>query len=352
MAFKAQKRLATQDEGGSGTSSATACSSSNVVATQSWVVNVLKRFWDWTRFFATEQLKVAGSINSGRVKTSELETNDLYAHRFILLDDDCRPAVITLKNGILDVDYDFRDVFLYPGDLSPLKYVYRFPDANIMRNFIGLTPYETYLNFIPFESNETDVLEDIECPRLCSADGKEVLAADRPILVKCPRTRRIVDLEVLDESGNHLDTISIPQIDGSPTRILTINMPCFRKIDNPEEKAMFVALPSSTAIDDYSHNNVMPPFLRPDCDCGCHPGRPIRPETLSPDLFDDDPIEEDDLFNDDVDCPSESWVDFNKDDVDQYEPSYEDYATNTYSNVTLMNNNFQQNVKQFLKINT
>jgi hypothetical protein len=63
MAFKTKKRLPAQDTGNETDSTTSSIggnsTSSNVVATQSWVVNALKRFWDWTRFFATEQLKVA-----------------------------------------------------------------------------------------------------------------------------------------------------------------------------------------------------------------------------------------------------------------------------------------------------
>lgn len=355
MAFKTKKRLPAQDTGNETDSTTSSIggnnTSSNVVATQSWVVNALKRFWDWTRFFATEQLKVAGSINSGRVKTCELETNDLYAHRFMLLDDDGRPAVITLKNGILDVDYDFQDVFMYSGELPVFNYVWRFPDSTI-DNFIGLTPYETYVNFIPFTSNENAEMEGKTCPRLCSADGKDELASKFPLLVKCPRTRRIARLEVLDEDGELVKSIEIPETEGSPTRILTINMPCFKRTD--DDSVEYVCLPSSGTIEEFNNNGVIPPFLKPtDCECGCHhPFVPPAPETLSPDIFDDTPIQDQEPLFDDVPDGGNGWMDFDETTKDQYETSYENYATRTYSNVVLKKSDFNLNQKQFLSIVT
>ena len=67
---------------------------SNVVATQSWVFKVLNNFWKWTKFFATESMQVAGGIHAGRVKTCELQTNDIYATKIYLLDREGRPCVL------------------------------------------------------------------------------------------------------------------------------------------------------------------------------------------------------------------------------------------------------------------
>ena len=134
---------------------------------------VLRGFWDWTRFFATKQLRVAGSLDAGRLSCPEIRANDIYATKFTLLDEEGRPAEIFIQDGELKVNYDFHDVFVYPVDgINMLKYVYRYPD--MIDNFTGLTPYETYINFIPYESNETCRLDDKDCPRLCSANGKEI----------------------------------------------------------------------------------------------------------------------------------------------------------------------------------
>jgi hypothetical protein len=98
---------------------------------------------------------------------------------------------------------------------------------------------------------------------------------------------------------------------------------------------------------------VLPPFLRPiDCECGCHhPFRPPIPQTLSPDIFDDNPvIDPDHLFDDDD--SGNGWMDFDASTKDEYEAAYENYATNTYSNVILKNSDFDLNKKQFLRVVT
>lgn len=126
---------------------------SNVVATQSWVWQVIKKVWGWTKFFATESAQVAGGLTAGRIKTNELQTGDIYAQKIVLLDPDGKPAVLHINgSGELKIDYDYQDVFIYPGDLDIRNYVYRYgtKPENMATNFVGLTPYETLLNFIPY----------------------------------------------------------------------------------------------------------------------------------------------------------------------------------------------------------
>ena len=88
----------------------------HVVATQSWVKTMLNKFWDWTKYFATQTLQVAGGLHAGRIKTAELQTNDIYTSRFTLLDPFGRPALVYVdEKGNLRVQYDFQDVFVYSG---------------------------------------------------------------------------------------------------------------------------------------------------------------------------------------------------------------------------------------------
>lgn len=165
---------------------------SNVVATQSWVFWVLKKFWDWTRFFATKTLHVAGGLNAGRVKTGELQAGDIYAKRIMLLDPEGNPAVLHINGeGKFQVDYEYKDAFFYPGvDDTAVKiqsFVYRFgtePEV-IARNFVGLTPFEIMLNFVPFESNCYREMNGKVCYKLCEADGVEE-RIDKTLLVTCP----------------------------------------------------------------------------------------------------------------------------------------------------------------------
>ena len=178
---------------------------SNVVATQSWVYRVLKRFWDWTKFFATESMQVAGGINAGRVRTCELQTEEAYATRLTLLDPNGRPAQIYINElGELKIDYDFRNVFVYPGsdgiDISRFVYRYGMDADKIASNFLGLTPYETQLNFVKFESNCHKEFNGKSCHNLCTADGIEE-QIDKTLLFTCPMTKKIVKVYVVDVDG-------------------------------------------------------------------------------------------------------------------------------------------------------
>ena len=101
-------------------------------------------------------------------------------------------------------------MFVYPVDgINVLKYVYRYP--TMIDNFTGLTPYETYINFIPYESNETCKLDGKDCPRLCSANGKQIPVLPVPMLITCPTMKKIVGLEIVDEDGNSVKSLEIPQ---------------------------------------------------------------------------------------------------------------------------------------------
>ena len=189
---------------------------SNVVATQAWVYKALQKFWKWTKFFATESLQVAGGVEAGRVNAGEIQTTNLYAHRLNLIDEQGRLMTIYVnESGELVKEYDYQNVFVYPGSgegaVSVKNYVYRYDkDTRLADNFIGLTPYETFLNFIPFRSSVAATLNDIQCPMLCAADN-----ADKPVdwtlLFTCPSAKRISKLEVLDKDGNWIKDIPLPE---------------------------------------------------------------------------------------------------------------------------------------------
>ena len=189
---------------------------SNVVATQSWVFGVLRKFWDWTRFFATKTLRVAGSVHAGRVVTNEVQTGDAYARKLMLIDPVGRPAVVYINElGELKVDYEFRDVFFYPGpdddEIKIKNFVYKFgtePEV-IARNFVGLTPFEIMLNYVPFESNCHKELNNKVCYKICAADGGEE-RVDKTMLVTCPQTKKIVGVEVIDAAGEFVKYILDP----------------------------------------------------------------------------------------------------------------------------------------------
>lgn len=333
---------------------------SNVVATQSWVYRVLKRFWDWTKFFATESMQVAGGLNAGRVTTCELQTEDAYATRLTLLDPNGRPAQIYINElGELKIDYNFRNVFVYPGsgDLDIGKFVYRYgmePDK-IARNFIGLTPYELQLNFVKFESNCHKDFNGKSCNNLCTADGIEE-QIDKTLLFTCPMTKKITKVYVVDVDGQ---PIGDPFIDLSEDeriyRKMTINMPSF--LEEGAEVAQRVILPSSfPSIGNGAFQPFVPPFLLPPKPpCICPPTKPwvVPPEqmveSLGHDIFDENqPIASDDIFDDiDKDEPDES-LNF----LSEYEVVYENYFTNTYFNLALKRSDFTKNQEQYLMVET
>ena len=85
--------------------------------------------------------------------------------------------MLYVKDGKLQIDYDFNSVYVWPGDgdgkLDVRGFVYR--NSDIARNFVGLTPYETYLNFIPFTSPEQKEFRMMMCPYISAADGEDEL---------------------------------------------------------------------------------------------------------------------------------------------------------------------------------
>ena len=313
---------------------------SNVVATQSWVFNALKRFWKWTKFFATESLQVAGGINSERVNTGELQTNNIYATRLNLVDPHGRAMTIRVNEaGELVKEYDFQNVFVYPGAgdgaVKMKNYVYRYDKKRRMAdNFIGLTPYETLLNFIPFHSQVTATVNDVVCPLICPADGQEKLV-DWTLLFQCPSSHKITKLEIWDK--DLMLKREIP-VEGTDVRNLTINMPAFKKIGEDEE-VLHVALPIRGG--DGQTKPFIPPFLLP-------PKPPCMPHPPCPDIFNDEqcfPVDEDDLFNDDN--AEEATIP-----QGGYEVVFENYVEESHTNIILKNSDFAQNQKQFLHVKT
>ena len=328
---------------------------SNVVATQSWVFRLVRTLWNWTKFFATKALRVAGPIHAQRVKTVELEADNAFASRFTLLDSDGRPALLYIKNGKLQVDYDYRNAFIYPcglpgnSNIEVRKFIYRFPD--VASNFFGLTPYETLLNFVPYESQEYREYNEKKCYKLCPASGDDKVV-DQTLLVTCNQLKKIVGVKILDENGNMHKIKLLP--DTGTYRKLTINMPCFKSTTN--EETAYVTLPKNAILSGPTNSaqqtqHFLPPFLNPPgCPFMPPPGNPMNMQQLQNDLFSD------------VDYETNPFDDLGEQDEQQevqeetiqpgYEVRYQDYSTNTYCNLTLKENDFEPNKEQFLVIMT
>ena len=274
MAFKTKKRQAAPNstegqEPEEATSTGTSTENTNVVATQSWVYRKLGFLWNWTKFFATESMRVAGPLHAQRIKTSEMQADEAYVQRFVLLDKDGRPGVVYIgDDGELHLDYDFKNVYIYqPEGIEVKKYVYSKPET--VDNFVGLTPYETFLNFIPFESNETVEFEGVKCNKICPADGKDSLV-EHTLLVRCSQVKKIVGFKVLDKNGETIQDFNFPDVD-KPIHQITINMPCF-KYEEDGENVAYVGLTAAGKVQGHcSLVPFMPPFLKPPHCPGCSP---------------------------------------------------------------------------------
>lgn len=337
---------------------------SNVVATQSWVFRVLKKFWGWTKFFATESMQVAGGIHAGRVKTCELQTNEAYATKLTLVDPNGRPGVIYInEQGELKIDYDFQNVYVYPGtgDLEIKSFVYRYGTDNehIASNFVGLTPYELMLNFVDFGSNDYKTFNDQSCFKLCSADGKDELV-DKTLLFKCPQTKKIVSVKIVDVDGQMVGEPLMEIPDDRNFRTLTINMPSFRDLESG--KTQYVTLVGDyPTLGNGAFKPFIPPFLLPPKPhFFVPPTKPITvPEeamqaSLSNDIFDDQEV----TVGDDI------FENLGKEETDEqdfdepisltsgYEVLFNSYSTGTYVNLALRQNDFEKNKEQYLVVET
>lgn len=336
----------------------------NFVATHGWVYGILRKLWNWTKFFATESMQVAGGIHAGRVSTCELQTNDIYATKLYLVDKNGRAMAIYIDDsGDIKYDYDYQDVFVYPGsgEVDIRNFVYRYgkdpysipPDDNVARNFVGLTPYELLMNFVPFISNGQTELDDKTCYRLCAADGEDELVR-RTMLFTCPANKKITEVRSFDRDGGLKQVYQVP-LDRQYRR-MTVNMPTF--VDEQGEKH-YVQLPGDfPAIGGDAFRPFFPPFLRPPKPHGFFPPPPPwmppgkYPDFPNNDIFNDEinPIPEDDFFQDltkpDVDVVPNTPFDIKK----NYTISYEDYELTTYFNIALKRSQFDKNKEQFFMV--
>ena len=302
MAFnvKKNKRLPAEDSGQEDSTTATTTQSpfgQNVVATHGWVFGKLKKLWNWTKFFATESAQVAGGLNAGRITTNEVQTNDVYAKTLYLLDKNGRPMTIYVDdNGDIQKVYDFSNVFLFPSegvDVRAFFYRHRSdpdpcaipPDRLVAMNFIGLTPYELLMNFVPYVSQGTTSCEDKTCFKLCVADGdKELLR--KTFLVTCQPTKRISRVYVFDRDGNVTDICSAPE--GKNYRRMTVNMPSFKSHDAGSETVR-IRLPGRFPASSGAFVPFIPPFLKPPKPPGfIPPVTPFGPNPPFPEFPDND----------------------------------------------------------------
>ena len=327
---------------------------SNTVATQAWVFRIFMSLWGWTKFFATKSLQVVNDIRAGFIKTGELQADKAYTQKLTLIDESGKPAEVFIKDGKLQINYPFEKVFLYPGSQnSGLKFrEFFYKNADIAKNFIGLNPYEILTNFVDIRDIDCEVWRERRCPMFCVADGEDKII-NRTILISCPHTDRITGLTILDENQNVLDRFNLPS--GSVFRNVTINMPAFKPVGEDADPT-YVPLPDQGPNVPYSQiQPFMPPFILPPLPpCpfinnstmpNIPPGLPAE---LGQDIFEEDYLKDDNLFEDFVGKPDAN-VTIPK---NRYEVVHEEYGTSIYYNIPMKRNNFALNKKQFIFVET
>ena len=126
---------------------------------------------------------MAGPINSALLTTGEVQTDDLYTRRILLLDPDGRPCEIYIdKTGHIVCNYEYQNVYVYPKDVQTRKFLYRY---DIITDFVNLTPAETLVNFVQFQSPAYKELNGQTCYKLCPADSEDK-NVDHTLLFTCP----------------------------------------------------------------------------------------------------------------------------------------------------------------------
>lgn len=339
MAFdvKKNKRLASEDitEVDSDNNESTldavnSASTSNVIATQSWVSKMLKMFCRWTRLFHTDVLHATSEVVTANVKSREAHLGDIYANSIVLTNEDGGMVRIKVgKDGKIDIQETLCDVFVYPGECLVREYLYR--SADVMSNFAGLTPYQTLLNFVPFIGWKRSEFNGQMCYILCTADGKDEYVG-KTLLFSIPPDKVARKLVVLDSDGQELKSRSFPYVDN--IRQLTINLPRFYNTETGEMRQVMLPEPSSTWTGRSSEvfpSPIPPPpiscsgFVPPDA----KDALPDQPQDIGTDIY-----------NDDVDS-SESEINSS----DKYEVIQDDYSGNTYYNVSLKRNFFPNDAK-------
>lgn len=139
---------------------------SNVIATQSWVSKILKMFCYWTHVFHTDVLHAKSEVDTKNVKAEEAHLDEIYANSIVLTNKD--GGMVRIKvgaDGKIDIEETLCDVFVYPGQCLVREYLYRSED--VVKNFAGLTPYQTLLNFVPFVGYKRSEFNGQMCYLLC-----------------------------------------------------------------------------------------------------------------------------------------------------------------------------------------
>ena len=295
---------------------------SHVIATQSWVSTILKRFCAWTNVFHTGILHAANRVCTGKVEADTAVASEVQAKTISLVNDNGMVVKLTVgDNGKLVISQNLCEVYVYPGPTTLVReYLYR-RRSNVVRDFAGLTPQQTLLNFIPFVSDKVEEFNGRPCQFLCTADGSDDLIT-KTLLFNFPAAKRAKNLVLMDASCEVVKTIALPTDVGN-IRQLTINMPSFK---HPETEAVTrVQLP--LPIPDWA-GGFPGPFPMPLPPAGCGGFIPPGENGAIPSDFHDIGA---DIFADDDESTGQNSLDPSV----AYRIVNEDYDGGTYYNVCL-----------------
>lgn len=311
-------------------------SKSNVIATQAWVSKLLKRFCCWTRLFHTDVLHARAEVVTANVKAREAHLDKIYAKSIVLTNEEGGMVRIKVgKDGKIDIEETLCDVFVYPGECLVREYLYRTED--VVKNFAGLTPYQTLLNFVPFVGYKRSEFNGQMCYLLCEADGKDEFI-NKTLLFTIPPDKVARKVVVLDANGEWVKDYTIPYEDN--IRQLTVNLPRFYNTETQE--MCQVRLPAPSPIWTGRCTNVFPmPVPPPPPSCtGFVPGPGEEPipnpiDDMGRDIYDEEiPTAENEIDPD-----------------GHYEVRQDEYTGNTYHNIALTRNFFTNNAKtQYLMV--
>ena len=322
----------------------------NIVATQSWVKKFLGKFGEWTRFFKTDALEVDGGVRASRIATDELQATDLYATSITLVDPNGVPRRFYLdENGDLQQQYEYKCLFACPKDCKVLNYIYRYP--NIAQNFIGLSPYQTMLNFKPLESDVNAEYNGETCPRVCVADGKEA-SIGKTLLFQCGTGKKITEFKIVDANGTTTKEFNF-EVDN--VNKVAINLPRFKKYSmsgfDMGEYA-YVSLPKCACGGEYGMPDpFMPQYEPPFSPIGNLPPFPgTQASPLTTNIFDDNGIGSGSDIFDDIDSTEEDQPIVPQPEEVKYVPEQCDYSTATYQNFYITRDMVQKNVEQFMMV--
>lgn len=116
----------------------------------------------------------ANAVSATAVRADELT---LTGGKIKLLDKDGNPMLLYIEDGKLQVEYDFRKVYIYPSlneDFKVKAFAY-LPDQPMVNSFLGVDSALILKRFVDMIDIENKVVNGKLCYRLCDSDNEDEL---------------------------------------------------------------------------------------------------------------------------------------------------------------------------------